>query len=523
MTIATLDDVLSTNVASQPDAPAITLDELTVSWRGLDETSRRVASALSDAGIGSQDRVAFIDKNSIEYFEVLFGATHLNAVLVAVNWRLAPPEMAYIVNDAEAKVLVVHEDFAEQLEAFAADLEHTTTIVVIGSTPDALGVDHIRYADWIDRPAEVPASATSPGVDDVALQLYTSGTTGLPKGAQLTNANFTALLDTASGWGMDRGSASLAAMPLFHIGGSGWSLFGMANGAHTVLLRELDPVEALRIVDRHGISHAFLVPAVLQFLLMVPRDGIDLSSMKLMAYGASPIAEDVLVKSMEMFQCDFIQVYGLSETTGAVVQLDPEDHDPGGPKQHLLRAAGKPMGDVELKIVDPDTGETLPDGEVGEVWIRSDTNMVGYWKLPEATAEALPGDNWFRSGDAGYLQDGYLFLHDRVKDMIISGGENIYPAEIENVLMKMEAIADCAVIGVPDEKWGEVGKAIVIPVPDAEVTEQEILDHCRAQLAAFKCPKSVDFVTEIPRNPSGKVLKRELREPYWEGHTRQVG
>ncbi len=518
MPIETLDDVLSANVAAQPDAPAITLDDRSLLWRELDESARRVASALAEAGVRSQDRVAFIDKNSIEYFELLFGATHLNAVLVAVNWRLAPPEMEYIVNDAEARVLVVHEDFAEHLRAFAPNLEHTTTIVVIGSSDD-----HPTWADWVDRPAELPASATAPGVDDVALQLYTSGTTGLPKGAQLTNANFTALLETASAWGIDRDCASLAAMPLFHIGGSGWSLFGMANQAHTVLLRELDPVEALRIIDRHRITHAFLVPAVLQFLLMVPRDGIDLSSMRLIAYGASPIAEDVLVKSMEMFQCDFVQVYGLSETTGAVVQLDPEDHDPGGPKQHLLRAAGKPMGDVELKIVDPDTGETLPDGEVGEVWIRSDTNMVGYWKLPEATAEALPGDNWFRSGDAGYLQDGYLFLHDRVKDMIISGGENIYPAEIENVLMKMEAIADCAVIGVPDEKWGEVGKAIVIPVPDAEVTEQEILDHCRAQLAAFKCPKSVDFVTEIPRNPSGKVLKRELREPYWEGHTRQVG
>ncbi len=518
MSIATLHDVLSTNVAAQPDAPAITLDDRTVPWRELDESARRVASALAEAGVGSQDRVAFIDKNSIEYFELLFGATYLNAVLVAVNWRLAPPEMEYIVNDAEAKVLVIHEDFAEHLAAFESNLEHTSTIVVIGSSSD-----HTSWSEWVDRPAELPASAVSAGVDDVALQLYTSGTTGLPKGAQLTNANFTALLDTAANWGMDDNSASLAAMPLFHIGGSGWSLFGMANGAHTVLLRELDPVEALKIIDRHEISHAFLVPAVLQFLLMVPRDGIDLSSMRLMAYGASPITEDVLVKSMEMFQCDFIQVYGLSETTGAVVQLDPEDHDPGGPKQHLLRAAGKPMGDVELKIVDPDTGETLPDGEVGEVWIRSATNMLGYWKLPEATAESLPGDNWFRSGDAGYLQDGYLFLHDRVKDMIISGGENIYPAEIENVLMKMEAIADCAVIGVPDEKWGEVGKAIVIPVPDAEITEQEILDHCRANLAAFKCPKSVDFVAEIPRNPSGKVLKRELREPYWEGHTRQVG
>ena len=518
MSIATLADVLSTNVADQPDATAISLDDQSISWRDLDERSRRAAAALAEAGIGSQDRVAFIDKNSIEYFEVLFGATHLNAVLVAVNWRLAPPEMEYIVNDAEAKVLVIHEDFAEHLAAFEPNLTHTTTVIVIGAS-----ADHTTYADWLDRPAELPSSATAAGAEDVALQLDTSGTTGLPKGAQLTNANFTALLDTASVWGVDASCASLAAMPLFHIGGSGWSLFGMANQAHTVLLRDLDPSQVLTLIDRHGITHAFLVPAVLQFLLMVPRDEIDLSTMRLMAYGASPITEDVLVKSMEMFQCDFIQLYGLSETTGAVVQLDPEDHDPGGPKQHLLRAAGRAMGDVELKIVDPDTGETLPDDEVGEIWIRSATNMLGYWKLPEATAASMPGDNWFRSGDAGYLTDGYLYIHDRVKDMIISGGENIYPAEIENVLMRMDAIADCAVIGVPDDKWGETPKAIVIPVPDAEITETEILEHCRANLARFKCPTSVDFVADIPRNPSGKVLKRELREPYWEGVDRNVG
>jgi len=255
---------------------------------------------------------------------------------------------------------------------------------------------------------------------------------------------------------------------------------------------------------------------------MVPSDSVDLSTMELIAYGASPITQDVLVKSMEMFGCNFMQVYGLTETTGVVTQLDPEDHDPGGPREHLLRSAGKPITNVEIRIIDTDTGATLPDGEVGEVWIRTPQNMKGYWNMAEETAKSLPGDGWFRSGDAAYMEDGFLFIHDRVKDMIISGGENVYPAEVENALMGHEGIADVAVIGVPDDKWGEVGKALVIAVPDGGVTGDEILAFARERLAGFKCPKTVEFVEVIPRNPSGKILKRELRDPYWEGRERRV-
>jgi len=244
--------------------------------------------------------------------------------------------------------------------------------------------------------------------------------------------------------------------------------------------------------------------------------------MQTIAYGASPITEDVLVNSMKMFGCEYSQVYGLTETTGVVTQLLPEDHDPGGPRQNLLRSAGKPIAGTEIHIIDPDTGDRLPDGEVGEVWIRSGQIMSGYWQMPEESAKALPGDGWFRSGDAAYMEDGYLFIYDRVKDMIISGGENVYPAEIENALMGHEGVLDIAVIGVPDEKWGEVGKALVIPVPDSGVTAEDILAFARERLAGFKCPRSVDFVEAIPRNPTGKILKRELRDPFWEGHERRV-
>ena len=231
---------------------------------------------------------------------------------------------------------------------------------------------------------------------------------------------------------------------------------------------------------------------------------------------------------MQVFGCDFIQVYGLTETTGAITALAPEDHDPGGPKADLLRAAGKPWGDVKIRIVDQETGKDLSDGEVGEIWCATAQNMKGYWRNPEATADAYPegrgtdGIGWFRTGDAGYLRDGYLFIHDRVKDMIVSGGENVYPAEIENVLMAHEAVADAAVIGVPSEKWGETVKAIVVDAPGGGASDEDLIAWCRERLAHYKCPTSVDRREALPRNPSGKILKTDLREPYWEGHVRRV-
>jgi len=235
----------------------------------------------------------------------------------------------------------------------------------------------------------------------------------------------------------------------------------------------------------------------------------------------------VLVDAMRTFRCRFIQVYGLTETTGAVTALAPEDHDPQGPKKHLLRSAGRPIEGVELRVVDPASGRDLPEGEVGEVWIRTRQNMKGYWANPRATDAVFAerpaaGPAWLRTGDAGYLRQGYLFLHDRIKDMIISGGENIYPAEVENVLMQHSALADCAVIGVPDEQWGEAVKACVVLRPGERASAAEIIEFMRARIAHYKCPRTVDFLEAIPRNPTGKILKRVLREPYWKGKERRV-
>ena len=510
--------IIRTHAKNLSGKVALVQGDRVQTWQESYQRSCQVAQALKAAGVGNQDRVAFLDKNSIEHFEVFYGCALLNAVSVDVNFRLAAPEVAFIVNDARAKVFIVGPDFVPVLDAIAGDLTHTKKIVVIGGHPQ-----HESYESWVAR-----YQAVDPGVEpktgDVAFQLYSSGTTGRPKGVMLTNENFMGILPTSRDlWMMNANSINLVAMPLFHIGGSGWATAGQYNGCKSIVVREATDVAGLvKLIGQQRITHAFMVPALLAFTLMVPDiDKADFSSLKLIAYGASPISEQVLAASLKTFKCDFVQVYGLTETTGVVTMLSHEDHDVDGPKKHLLRSCGKPSMGIELKIVD-ETGKQLPAGEVGEIIIRSKQVMKGYWNMAEETAKTIR-NGWFYTGDAGYTDKaGYVYIHDRVKDMIVSGGENVYPAEVENALMKHPAVGDVAVIGIPDDRWGEVPLAIVVRKPDVAVTEDDIIAFGRTQLAGFKTPKQVAWADALPRNPSGKILKKDLRAPYWEGRTRQV-
>jgi len=518
--IASLGDIVRVHAANRENDAALILDDQRMTWGELYERSCRVANGLAAAGVGPQDRVAFLDKNGFEHFDVLFGAALLNAVCVDVNWRLAPPEVQFIVDDAGAKVLVVGPDFVPIIDTIADQFPTVEKILVIGG--HATLTD---YETWVgEYPADDPGVASAPG--DIAFQLYSSGTTGRPKGVMLSNDNFFSLLPMAEEiWELRADAINLVAMPLFHIAGGGWAVAGMYMGCPSVIIRDLDPASLVRtLVDEH-VTHAILVPAVLQFLLMVPGIAEEDFDLEILVYGASPISIDVLERCLDVFApAKFWQAYGLTETTGGVTNLAPEDHDPHGPNAHRLRSCGRPGPGVELRIVDSSTGEEVPTGDVGEIWVRTKQVMVGYWNMPEATAEAVTPDGWFKTGDAGYVDaDGYVYIHDRVKDMIVSGGENVYPAEIENALMGHPAIADIAVIGVPHDRWGETGKALVVRAEGVEVTEDEIIAYARERLAGFKTPTSVDWVEVLPRNPSGKILKRELREPFWEGHDRRVG
>jgi acyl-CoA synthetase (AMP-forming)/AMP-acid ligase II len=516
--IDSLGDITRAHAELRGNQPALIFEGKETSFAALDRRANQVANGLIGAGLKPQTRVALLDKNSDRFFEVLFGAAKANDVMVAVNWRLAPPEVAYVVNDAMAEVLFVGKEFFPVVETIRADLKTVKRIIALDDSHPAWD----EYEAWRDAQSDADPRVPVTG-SDVAIQMYTSGTTGHPKGAQLTNANFFALLPAATGeWGKPwtPEDVNLVCMPLFHIAGSGWGIVGLYAGAPAVILRDIIPPDILRVIPEYGVTKALFVPAVLLFLTQTPGvQETDFSSLELIAYGASPIPLDLLRTSMQTFKCDFAQVYGLTETTGAVTYLPPEDHDPNGNER--MRSCGRAMGGITLRIVDAE-GNELPTGEVGEIIVKTKQNMKGYWNLPDETAKAIKGD-WFHTGDAGFLDaDGYLYIHDRVKDMIVSGGENVYPAEVESALFGHPAIADVAVIGVPDDRWGEAVKAIVVRKPGAEVEPSEIIAYARERIAGYKVPKSIDFADMLPRNPSGKILKRELRAPYWEGRERQV-
>jgi fatty-acyl-CoA synthase len=515
--VETILESIGRHAREKPSAPAYWTPQRTWSFGEVEEAARRVAQGLAGLGIGPGDRVACLTKHTAECVALVLGANKVGAVCMPVNWRLAPPEIEYIVNNGAAKLMLCDRGFAGAFGQVRAPTVRSTVVTE-------------EFPDWYGKngPAE---KEHRPGPAETAIQLYSSGTTGLPKGVELTHDNLAAgMMDAVPAAIGYHGAPDvmLNALPTYHIAGVGVALLTACKGGMSVLYPDFDPGKVIAAIAEHRITHSFLVPAMIQFMLQVPgADKADYSSLKGISYGASPISEKVLIEAMRTFKCRFMQVYGLTETTGAITALPPEDHDPEGPKQHLLRSAGKPITGVELRVVDPASGKDCAEGAVGEVWIRTAQNMKGYWSNPRATEQAFvergaDGMGWFRSGDAGFLREGYLFLHDRIKDMIVSGGENIYPAEVENALMQHPAIADGAVIGVPDDQWGEAVKACVVLKNDSPVTAEDIIQFMRARIAHFKCPKSVDFVQAIPRNPTGKILKRVLREPYWEGRERKI-
>jgi acyl-CoA synthetase (AMP-forming)/AMP-acid ligase II len=511
-----LADIVRQHASARADTAAIVHAGRTTTYGELDRAASLVANGLIGEGIRPQARVAHLDKSSDLFFGLLFGAAKANAVMVSVNWRLAPPEVLHILNDAEAEILFVGEEYFPVVEKIRDQLKTVRKIVTFGGRHGAWE----SFVPWRDRQA-----ATDPRLPvrtgDTAVQFYTSGTTGLPKGAELTNANFAWMFPLwTKSWLLAPGVPNLVCLPMFHIGGAGWGIAGLFAGATNHVVREFLPAEILGIIERERLQVMLLVPAMILFLVQAPQiRETDLSSLRLIVYGAAPIPADLLKQAMAVFPCGFQQVYGLTETTGAITLLPPGDHDPADAAK--LLSCGYAQTGVQLRIVGDD-GRDLPLGKVGEIAVRSPQIMHGYWRLPDATKRAIQGD-WFFTGDAGYLDDrGYLYIYDRVKDMIVSGGENIYPAEVESALFGHPAVADVAVIGVPDERWGEAVKAVVVRKAGVQVTAGELIDWARERIAGYKLPKSVDFVEALPRNPTGKILKRELRKSYWGDKQRQV-
>ena len=514
-----VDDRLSWWAEHLPDAEAITYGPRTWTWREWDDRVRRAAGGLRALGIGRGDVVAFLDKNHPACVEISLAAGSIGAANAIVNWRLAGEEVDYTVNDSGARVLFVGAELRPTIEAIRDRLPQVERILTV--TPD--GADGDEYEAWLAA-SEPTARPDETDPDDVCLVMYSSGTTGHPKGVMLTHTNMVQhTLNAHDGWGFEPGDKNMVAMPLFHVGGSSYVLFGIHDGVPSVMLREPDGA-ALGAAILKGANRTFLVPAVLAQVLQAGPDAIKLfGALKTYTYGAAPMPPPLLRAAMQAWpETDFIQVYGLTEVAGVATHLMPEAHRDADHPERLV-SAGRPIPRCEVRVVDPDTAREVPAGEHGEIWLRTPQLMKGFLNKPEETAAVITEDGWFRTGDMGRQdEEGFLYVEDRLKDMIISGGENIYSPEVERVLSEHPSVLEVAVIGVPDQTWGETVKAVVALRPDAEANEEELIGYCRERLAHFKCPTSVDVLDALPRNPTGKILKRDLRKPYWSGHERQI-
>ncbi len=516
-----LHDSLDFFVRERPEQLCIEFGDRRVSYREAGGHVDRLARALASEGLAPGDRFAVLAKNCAEYPLVYFAGSKCGAVPVPLNYRLAPRELAYIVADAGARLVVARGELVELIDSVRGELGDVKTWVSLdGPRPEGW----IDYAEWLEKQPEGPPDHRG-GPDDDLYQMYTSGTTGRPKGAVLTHATVAAnLVQQMSAVRRLPDDRCLVVAPIYHAAAALTAIGTIVGGGSMLVHEDFSPADVVSALSEGGVTRTTLVPAMIQACLVFVPDVAERDYAKLdtIVYGASPIAADVLRRAIDVFGCEFQQGYGMTETVAALSFLSAADHRKAlDGRPELLLSAGRPLPGTEIRIVDEDD-RPLPAGTPGEIVARGDQIMRGYWNLPEATEETLRG-GWLHTGDAGILdEEGYLFIQDRVKDMIVSGGENVYPREVETALFEHPAVADVAVIGVPDEKWGETVKAIVVLREGQEATDAELIEFCRDRLAGYKRPRSVDFTAELPRNASGKVLKKDLREEYWQGHARRV-
>ncbi len=508
----TVADLLRRSAEQHPDSAAIVGEGRSATYADLAQRSDRVAAGLVAAELQEGDRVAYLARNGTEFWELFFGSAKAGTAIVPLNFRLAADEIAWILSDAEPAALIVEDHLTELVPADWAGLK----LVFSQEGEPTVPAGWQTFESWLaDQPAEDPQRDVAG--DGLLSLMYSSGTTGRPKGVTTTSDAMLAAVEAFSAqFEVGPDTVSLVPTPYYHIAAGGWSLISLAHGGSIVQFIEVTPQNMLGLLLGHRATHVIMVPTVMQLFISNPQAASqDYSSVEHLVYGGSPISETVMLGAQEVFQAKLSQSYGLTETIGVTTILRPDDHVVGVDSK--LQSAGRAVPGVEVKVVDPTTGEDCPTGTVGEVVTRGANVTDSYWRRDEATAEAFWPGGWFRTGDAGHLdEDGYLFLKDRLKDMVVSGGENVYPAEVENVLMSHPAVQEVAVIGIPSERWGETPHAVVVAKQGESVDPAELIAFTRERLAHYKCPTSVEVIDLLPRNPSGKILKRELRAPHWD-------
>ena len=493
--------------------PAVTFDERTYTWVETEDRSARMASVLAGLGVEPGDRVALLSLNSLDAYCLFFAGPWMGAIVVPLNWRLSAPEQLQVLEDCTPRVLVCDRPHLEAALRYKDECGCIEQVVLAdeGDAPDgAVAIEPLLAAT---EPMPDPGGSD----DDTAFLFYTSGTTGTPKGVMLSHKNYYVnSLGALLGYNLRVKASAVMPGPLFHVATAQRVFAAAMSGSHTVILRKFDLESLFQAIETHRIENLSLVPTMIDMMLNHPRlADYDISSMRRIGYGAAPITEALQLRALEAWpDVEFRHGYGMTEAAPLISILDAEDHRADETGRRRMRSVGRPMAYVEVRIIDPD-GREVPSGEFGEIVVRGPNVMKGYWNKPEETAKVLR-DGWYHTGDAGYLdEDDYLYVVDRVKDMIITGGENVYSTEVENALQQHPAVAQCAVIGIPHDSWGEAVHAVVVLGNGAAASGADLIAFCRDRIAHYKCPSSIEIRKDpLPLSGANKVMKNHLRDAY---------
>jgi acyl-CoA synthetase (AMP-forming)/AMP-acid ligase II len=515
----TMGDIPRSGANMYPENTAMVYEGSRLTYREFNNRINRFANALQSLGCRKGDRLCIIADNCSKYMEVYFGAAKIGMSVTPLNVRLGDDELVWVVNDSEATLFMVGDGYDERIKNLKGQFTNIKSWITLDNPVDGFN----GYEDLLKKSSDAEPDPDAYGIqeNELAILMYTGGTTGLPKGVMISHRQCTTLaMACALSLSLSQEDSTCYVLPIFHV--SFWPILGiLTTGGKVCINRQPNLEKILQLIQDEKCTHMNLVPTIYGWLVDFPNtDNYDLSSLRVLTYAGSPFPVEVLKKCIRKFGNKFKQVYGATEVA-PISWLESSEHHLEGDRSKYLYSAGKETNFGRIKIVDDDD-VTLGPGEKGEVCIKGKHVMLGYWKNPDLTEKVMKG-GWYHTSDIGYLdEEGYLFLTDRKADMIISGGENVYPAEVENVIYQHPAVFECSVVSAPDAKWGEIVQAVVVLKPEGKATEQEIIEHCKKTLAGYKCPKAVAFWDQIPKTIVGKIIKKDIKAKFWEGKGRAI-